>query len=240
MSERVRVGSLDSLEDFVRTLQTFQEEAGGGLIGVELETRRFLEWLKNDQFRYWKIQYRKADEKLAEAKAELHRKKITAAGQHRSLVEEQKMVRKWKMRMEVAEEKLAKIKYWVRATEEAFSEFKGQAQQLRGVVDSDVPRAIHVIKRIIHALERYFQLQAPTSQREPESSSTWMMNVASSSSETETEEEEPAIDFTEEDIIEQAMVQSEQPSEPTNEEESEEDDPFEGLSADASEPEKDG
>lgn len=172
MADQARVTSIDALHDFRAALANFTEEAEGGLVAVELEINRFLDWLSGDQLSYWQHQVVRLQEKVAEAKGDLHRKKLTATfGEHRSVVEEQVAIKKAKLRLEEAEEKVQKIRKWTRALEDAISEYHGQVQPLGDHLAQELPRSQAVLSRMIRSLESYASSRpaAPSSQGTAES-----------------------------------------------------------------------
>jgi len=169
MSSSARVTSLDALRDFKAAMHIYREEAQNGLLAVEMEAHRFLEWLKHDQMSYWQQMVRKCEEWLAEAKAELHRKKLTAINSdHRSLVEEQMAVRKAKARLENAMEKIEAIRKWVRELEHAFNEFSSHAQTLTNAIETDWMQAVAILLHKIKSIEAYLDIAATSD--EPDTS----------------------------------------------------------------------
>lgn len=162
MDSQARVASLDRVQEFRTAYAKFGDAARQTLLGVELEIRRMLEWLEKDQVSYWKAEIRRREEKVNEAKAALHRKRITATFGHVvSDTDEIVALRKAKVRLEEAEEKLKLVKQWYLLIEQEVNEYRGPSQTLGNLLDADVPRALSSLDRTMDTLESYLQIAAP-------------------------------------------------------------------------------
>lgn len=163
MDSQVRVASLDRFQDFRTAYAKFGDAARNVLIGVDIEIRRMLDWLEKDQVSFWKGEIRRREEKVNEAKAALHRKRITATfGNVASDTDELVALRKAQARLEQAEAKLKGVKHWYEVIEQEIVEYRGPSQQLGNLLDADVPRAVTSLDRMMHAIESYLSIQAPT------------------------------------------------------------------------------
>src|SRR4051794_22091974 len=78
MSKSANVRSIQALKDFRVAFCNFADDARGALGGVEMEIRKFRDWLERDQLSYWQGQVKKRQENLMEARAALHKKKLAA------------------------------------------------------------------------------------------------------------------------------------------------------------------
>jgi len=165
MDSQARVASLDRVEEFRASYAKFGESARQALLGVDLEIRRMLEWLEKDMIAYWKGEIRRREEKVNEAKAALHRKRITAAfGNTVADTDEVVQLRKAKARLDEAEEKMKAVKQWQLVVEQEVSEYRAPAQVLGNLLDADVPRALSLLSRMLETLESYLQVTAPSSE----------------------------------------------------------------------------
>lgn len=168
MDSQARVASLDRVEDFRAAYAKFGDAARQALLGVDLEIRRMLEWLEKDIIAYWKGEIRRREEKVNEAKAALHRKRITAAFGHTvGDTDEIVQLRKAKARLDEAEEKLKAVKQWHLVVEQEVNEYRAPAQVLGNLLDADVPRALSSLSRMLETLESYLQVTAPSSEPSP-------------------------------------------------------------------------
>jgi hypothetical protein len=162
MDSQARVASLDRVEEFRTAYAKFGDAARQALLGVELEIRRMLDWLEKDQVAFWKGEIRRREEKVNEAKAALHRKRITATFGHVvSDTDEIVALRKAKVRLEEAEEKLKLVKQWYLLIEQEVNQYRGPSQTLGNLLDADVPRALASLDRALNTLETYLQTAAP-------------------------------------------------------------------------------
>src|SRR5262249_7650511 len=117
-----------------------------------------------DRPAYWKMEARRSSEALAHAKDELaHSRTYKKVGDYiPACIEEKKAVEKAKRRLEHAEEKIDIVRHWIVATRHAVDEFQGHVQQLTGMLEGDIPHAIHLLERMSKALEQYARGAAPT------------------------------------------------------------------------------
>ena len=158
-----RVTSIDALKEFKLALASFGEDADAALCSIELEINRFVDWLHYDQMSYWNREVRKRTDKVAEARSDLHKKKLTAMfGNNPSIVDEQVALKRAKVRLEEAEEKVKTVRKWLGIVQHAVNEYEGQAQQLGNVIADDIPRGVAVLGRMIEALEKYTQIAPPS------------------------------------------------------------------------------
>ena len=108
MSKSANVLSVQTLKDFKLAMCNFAEEARNSLSGVDMELRRMRDWLERDQLGYWQSQIKKRQEDLMQARADLHKRKISQQGSDAvSDAEQKEALREATRRLRVAEEKLA-------------------------------------------------------------------------------------------------------------------------------------
>src|SRR5438552_7194239 len=124
MDSQARVASLDRVQEFRTAYAKFGDAARQGLLTVEIEIRRMLDWLEKDQVAFWKAEIRRREEKVNEAKAALHRKRITAAFGHTvGDTDELVALRKAQARLQEAEEKMKAVKQWYLVVEQEVNEY---------------------------------------------------------------------------------------------------------------------
>jgi hypothetical protein len=107
---------------------------------------------------------RRGFDNVARMKDELaHSRTYKKVGDHApSCEQEKRAVEMAKMRLVHAEGKVQAVKRWSIAARRAVEEFQGPVQQLMGLLDSDLPKAIVLLERMSAALERYRSVNAPT------------------------------------------------------------------------------
>ncbi len=159
-----RVTDVAALDHFRVELAEFNVAVRRALIDIDLEVRRALDWITNDRGPHWQAEVRRGFDNVARMKDELsHSKTYKKIGDHTpSCEQEKRAVEMAKMRLAHAEGKVEAVKRWSIAARRAVEEFQGPVQQLMGVLDSDIPKAIVLLERMSAALERYRSVSAPT------------------------------------------------------------------------------
>src|SRR6478672_2897055 len=105
MSRTANVNSISALERFRAALAQFSDESTQGLSTVDTQLRRFRDWLEHDQLKYWKHQIRVREDRVAEAKSDLHRCLAATIDPHRtpSCYQEKKLLEQAKRSLADAE-----------------------------------------------------------------------------------------------------------------------------------------
>ena len=80
MALPVDVSSIDVLRDVRAALVLFGDDSKNALGQTEMEIRRCVQWLTQDQRLHWQTEIKKRKEKLSEARAELSRKQMGKSG----------------------------------------------------------------------------------------------------------------------------------------------------------------
>src|SRR6266851_3368471 len=107
-----RVHSLQALKDVKFAVAEFAESVGRTLTSVDADINRITQWLSQDRPAHWKTQVRLREEQVAKVQADIMRKRIIAAPEPVSIVEEQKALEKAKRRLDAAQRKLANVRRW--------------------------------------------------------------------------------------------------------------------------------
>src|SRR5262245_8612426 len=79
MADQAKVYSIDAIKRFRERLAAFGDDARAGLVGTEMEIRRTLDFVLREQPIHWQGQLKRRSQKLADAKAELFRRKLSAS-----------------------------------------------------------------------------------------------------------------------------------------------------------------
>jgi hypothetical protein len=161
MSEFARVTSIEALKDFRADLCTFGERAQEGLSSVQMQIQRAFDWL-DQQAKDWRREVRRWEEAVAQARAELARRKMIRIGDRApDCTEQEDILRAALRRLDEAEDKLAKTSRWLPHFRRAVEEYQGPARQLAGFLEGEQPRALALLDQKIDALEAYARLAAP-------------------------------------------------------------------------------
>jgi hypothetical protein len=157
------VTSIDALRFFRTALLAFEHNARDAVTLLGLEVRKAIDWLEQDRARYWPEQQRKAAEAVVQARNELERRQLTYGSEEPpSCIEQKKALERAKRRLRLCEEKIKAVKRWIRAVRAEMNEFEGPMARMNECLDTDLPRAVAALERMLAALEKYAQTPTPT------------------------------------------------------------------------------
>ncbi len=166
MSRSANVLSVQTLKDFKVAMCTFAEDARSALSGVDMELRRTRDWLERDQLGYWQSQVKKRSEDLMQARADLHKRKISQQGSDAvSDAEQKEALREAQRRLHAAEEKVQLIRRLVPFLHHAIDEYHSHSQPLGDHLAGGFERSLATIERMVVSLESYLATTAPTAPR---------------------------------------------------------------------------
>jgi hypothetical protein len=164
MSGPANVLSVDAIKRFRDALALFIEEAKHALVSVDMENRRTHDWIANHQRLFWLEEVKRRRERLSEASAALHRKKLQQRpGSTVYDADETEAVRVARARLRESEGKVEVVKRWATAYQHAIDEYQGSARPLADMLDHDAVRAVALLDRMIAALEDYARVDPPSS-----------------------------------------------------------------------------
>jgi len=163
MQGSAQVQSLAAIDAFRAALAHFGDEAGQALSNLRMDVQRFVEWLEHDQLIHWQHEIRRREERVAEAKNDLHRCLSATIDPRRtpSCYQEKKVLAAAKARLEEAEEKLAAVRRWIPQVQQAVFQFLARTQPLADALASDLPSAIAHLRAIVGRLEEYLAVEPP-------------------------------------------------------------------------------
>ncbi len=163
MSKSANVLSVQTLKDFKLAMINFAEEARNSLSGVDMELRRMRDWLERDQLGYWQSQIKKRQEGLMQARADLHKRKISQQGSDAvSDAEQKEALREATRKLRIAEEKLAEVKRLIPQLHHAIDEYHSHSQPLGDHLSGGFEKSLFTLEKMVGALEAYLALAAPT------------------------------------------------------------------------------
>lgn len=156
MSRAAKVTSIDAVGQFKVALEAFEADARDALTQLLLELRRAREWIEVDRTRYWPREVRKASDRVAEARSNLDRCQMTATpGDEPPCDDEKRALEKAKRRLRTAEEKVRAVQHWRIKVRHDAEEFEAQIAKLNDLLDTEMPRAVAALQRMIKALDTY-------------------------------------------------------------------------------------
>jgi hypothetical protein len=165
---QANVRSHDAIREFKLDLINFADEARNALDAVEMEIHQIHNWLCRDQLAYWRTQIKRCQEAVAEARTELHRRKLSQMNSVAiSDSDQREALKKAQRRLEEAEDKVVRIKKWIPILEHAVAEYHSQSQPLGDRLTGRLVASLNLLDRMIGALESYLTLQAPSAPELP-------------------------------------------------------------------------
>ncbi len=162
MAEYAELLSVEVLKDLRVALVRFAEDTKLALQDVDFDIRRTREWLSNEQRLYWQSEIRRWQQKLSQAKSELHRKKLSRfMDRQPDTSQEEKAVKRAEFRLENAQRKLERVKRWIPELQHAVQEYHTQSQPLADLLEMQLVRDLARLDRMIEAIELYTRMSTP-------------------------------------------------------------------------------
>jgi len=163
MSRTANVLSVQTLKDFKVVMCNFAEEARNSLSGVDMELRRMRDWLERDQLGFWQSQVKRRQEEVMEARADLHRRKISQQGSDAvSDADQKEALREAQRRLATAEGKVAIVKKLIPFLHHAIDEYHSHSQPLGDHLSGGFEKSVFALEKMIGSLDAYLALKAPT------------------------------------------------------------------------------
>ena len=153
------VSSLDVLRHLRSALIGFGEECGQSIVGLDMELRRGLQFLLDEQPKFWNGEERRLHDRVLEARQELSRARgMGLKGETPSCSEQKHALERAIAQLRHAEDKAKVTKHWGRIIEHEAREFQGRSNQLSSMLEGELPKAIALLDRAIAALEGYLSV----------------------------------------------------------------------------------
>ncbi len=164
MGQEARVSSIPALEQLRASLGTFAKIASTALEEASTGIQRTRQWLREDQYRFWKVQVQVHTEQFVRAKLALKQRQVfdrTLAGTPSSCVDEKKALKVAEARLQEAEHKLSRVRAWSQQIEREWSDYRGATQKLVNAIEVEIPNARARLDKMIDSLEAYIALAPP-------------------------------------------------------------------------------
>lgn len=156
MTHAANVKSIEHIRGLRTAMIKFEEASRDAITLLALEVRRAIDWIENDRRRYWPAQIKKASQQLAERRAELERCEMRFGSEEApSCYEQKKAYQRARERLRYCEDQVRVTRRWIRTVRQELTEYEGQMAQMTTCIDSDLPRAIAVLAKMLGALEKY-------------------------------------------------------------------------------------
>ena len=156
MSQQAKVTQIDALREFRAALVVYLKAVRDGSDHLLHEGRRGVSWVQDDRPVFWPAEVRRLDNALVEAKAALEQCQARQMiDQRRSCIDEKKAITRVKGRLERARDKVKLSRSWKGKIARDGNEFETRLVQLGDFADTELPKAIAAMDRIIEALDKY-------------------------------------------------------------------------------------
>ncbi len=165
MSDQASVQSFDAIMRVKEELLKFGHRCDDGLVELEGEIRRTIDWVEHDRPGYWKERVRRAHDAVTEAKNALNRCLMYPINDEQpSCSEERAALKKAEAVLANAREKQERVKHWARTLRHELHEYQGRVGHLKQAIELDIPRGAKRLNNTLNALEKYAQASiAPVS-----------------------------------------------------------------------------
>jgi exonuclease VII large subunit len=164
MSGSARLTSTAAVQDFQVALQDYQFQTREAIDQLLLEMQRGLDWVEHDRARYWQAEVRNASDGLQQARLDLERCEMAIrAEDRRSCYEQRLAMEQAKQRLRTAEQKIRAVRRWQVAMRREADTLHSRLLKLTDFLDTEFPRGLASLGRILAALERYTEQYGPGS-----------------------------------------------------------------------------
>ncbi len=176
MAKSANVRSLEALREFRVALIHFIDKAKQAVATSDSEVMRTQLWLQSQQPAHWIQVIRRSEEKLAQAKNELYRAKISQPDNPRGPTDQIQLVRKCKEEVAHSRQKLKQTNRWSRTFERSSNEYRSALSPLSSALDGSAQKTVHLIEKSIATLEQ--SLSTKTASATEELSTTQTTSIA--------------------------------------------------------------
>jgi hypothetical protein len=157
------ITSIDALRDFRQTLRQYELAVRDVLDCLGVEVNRGVDWVIHDRARFWPAETKRAEQAVAAARTELELSKLASLkNEQKSCLQEKKNLELAVARQRYCEDRTREVKRWWHLVDHAAQEHQGKIARLIHYLDTDIPRALAAIDRMIRALEQYAEQRKTT------------------------------------------------------------------------------
>lgn len=162
MSGSAKVNSTEALKQAKAAMAEFSDAIVTSLASVDADINRISSWLNQDRPAYWKRQVRHREEEVIKIKTEIMRKRIIAAPEPASVVDEEKALVRMQIKLTQAQARLEAVKRWAPTWDREAMMYKSSTRSLLEFLHADIPRAEARLERMLDSLEAYAKVAPPT------------------------------------------------------------------------------
>ena len=159
------VRSVDAIASFREALVRFMERVQGSIEGLDGQIRRAVDWIQYVQLSYWKVECKKAEDAVHNAKLDLERCLAfpVVSVELPSCRAEKAALNRAKARREFCHGQVDQVKTWRRTLDHEVFEHRGRMGALRNLLELDLAMAEATLVTILQRLDDYQIEQAPPS-----------------------------------------------------------------------------
>ena len=163
MNQQARVTSIEAIHQFRAELRRYEEKVRDTLEQLLHESRRAIEWVEGDRSSYWPNEMRKSENRLASARNDLERAKMSKlSDESKDCYDEQKLVELCQMRLRLSEDKIKVVRRWRHLMRHHADELDGKLARLTQYLEADLPKAMAALDRMTRALDKYAEVRQTT------------------------------------------------------------------------------
>lgn len=162
MSESARVNSTEALKQAKAAMIEFADAIQSTLASVDADINRVSSWLNQDRPAYWKRQVRLCEENVNKIKTDIMRKRIIAAPEPASVVEEEKALDKAKIKLSKSQMRFESVKRWAPIWDREAMLYKTSTHGLTEYLHARIPTAVARLERMLTSLDEYTRIAPPT------------------------------------------------------------------------------
>jgi hypothetical protein len=159
MGVSARLHSAQALQDFRGNLAEFRLEVIEALAAADAGLQQAFDWLEQ-QRKHWGHEAQKRSEVVIRARRELEERRHTHARDHRGCTDQEQAYRKARQRLQEAEDKGQRCRFWLRLLPQHQVEYDGPARMLAGMMETEVVKALALLRQKLELLQEYTQMHA--------------------------------------------------------------------------------
>jgi len=164
MGKQAKIDSVAALKGFRASVVRFAHAATSAIEELDMQLQRTLIWLQQDRYPYWKARVQQASEAYAQAKIALNQQIVferAVQGTPSSCIDARKALSKAEQRLSDAQAGLEGVRRWVQEIDRQLNQYRARVNGLKRIIDSEVPRAIARLDRMVDSLQAYIDLAPP-------------------------------------------------------------------------------
>ena len=156
MGKTAHLTSIDAVRDFRMALSDYEHDTREALTQLLLELQRAVDWVEHDRATYWPGQVRRASDAVVRARQDLERCEMAIRAEDRRSCHEQRLaLEQARQRLRLAEQKTRSLRQWRVAVGQEADKVRSRLLKMMNFLDTDFPRALASLGRILAALEKY-------------------------------------------------------------------------------------